>query len=853
MFQGSEHVADFDQHLDAAGAISNGWTWFDYTGFVIDVPREALALALFQESDRMGWLLGSLDKNKFNVQRDVVLNEKRQHENQPYGLTSYVLLEEIFPAGHPYRHDTIGFSKDLRMASLSDAHTWFRSYYSPNNAVLVLWGNTDVRSARAAVEKWFGSIPRGPSVIPVVGGPVDLPEPRNREIVDMVPLLRLQRVWSGPPLQDPDAAALVVGLRALAGMKSSRLDRTLVRNKGLADSVSAYIGLHQLASVIDIQMDVQHGINRGEAEVALNSELNRFLREGPTQSEVQRAITNLIAGLLYYLDDNRHTLMAQGWVEADDPSFWIDHPNQIAAVTPERAAAALRRWLKRPGLSLTTVPGKRKDDGEPVPKELNNIDSRAQPDTQAGGKPSAASTRRTSPAVLPALAPLAFAEVQRTVLSNGIPVALVRRSMSPTVQVNLSFAGGYAVDAIETPGTMHVLLSSMPEGTIERDAESLFDANDQLGASITTDITRDFSQVQLSALTPNLGPSLTLLAGVVRHPAFRPEAVQRIKQQQQAALLKALQDPTSLAYRKSRVMVYGSAHPYGVPDSLGTVASIEKLTPEMLRSAHSRWYRPDLARVTVVGDIEMNQLQPLLEQSFGSWSVPKSTPPSVLLPDVPPHPARLLLVDRPGSTQSIVVAAKALPLRGTENGYESLELANEVLGAGFTSRINTILREKKGWTYGAYSGLAINVGPLAFSITAPVQSDRTADTIRTIMAEMDAFATDSGVRPQELQRVGEGNIQKLASFYRSNLLVLEQILKNDQLQRPSDYTRQLPAILRAIKTEEINQAARRYLHPEGLQFVVVGDRSAVEPQLRGLNLPIEIVPADTTKPMPPSH
>ncbi len=844
MFQGSEHVSNFVQPLEAVGARLNGWTWFDYTGYVIDAPREALGLALFQESDRMGWLLGALNKKKFEVQRDVVLNEKRQYENRPHGLTGYVLQEEIFPAGHPYRHDTIGFARDLRAANLNDAYSWFRSYYSPNNAVLVLWGNIDVSTARVAVEKWFGSIPRGPAVKPVVAGPVDLPAPRNREIRDKVALLRLQRVWSGPPLQDPDGAALEVGLRALGGMKSSQMERTLVRAERLADGVMASIERQQLASMINVQMDVRHGINRVQAEAALDAELSRFLREGPAPSEVERAITSLIAERLYSLDEERHTLMAEGWVQAGDPSFWIEHDlRRIAAVSPEMATAALRRWLKRPRLSLTTIPGERKANGEPVPAEQRHNDSLAKTETQAGGKPSSPSTKRTSPAVLPA-GPLGFTQVQRTVLSNGIPVALVRRSVSPTVQVSLSFAGGYAADAMETPGMMHLMLSSMPEGTIERDAEALIAANDQLGASITTDISRDFSRLQLSALIPNLGPSLTLLADVVRHPAFRSDAVQRLKQQQQAALLKALQDPMALAYRKSRVMVYGSAHPYGVPDSLGTEASIERLTPEGLRSAHSRWYRPDLARVTVVGDIEMEQLQPLLEKSFGSWPVPQSTPPTVLLPDVPLRPTRLLLVDRPGAAQSVVVAAKALPLRGTDQSHESLELANDVLGAGFLSRINTTLREKKGWTYGARSSLPASFGPLALAITAPIQSDRTADTIRTLMAEMREFATDSGVRPEELQRVREGKVQRLATLYRSNREILDQVQMNDMLRRPADYLGQLAAILRAINAEAINQAAGLYLHPEGLQFVIVGDRAAVETQLRGLNLPIEIVPSD---------
>ncbi|MFN5903784.1 MAG: M16 family metallopeptidase, partial [Novosphingobium sp.] len=284
MFGGSENVENFDVPLEAAGSTStNGSTWYDRTNYVQTVPKGALDLALFMESDRMGHLLGAVTQDKLDKQRGVVQNEKRQGDNEPYGLVEYLIGEGLFPVGHPYRHSTIGSMADLDAASIADVRKWFIDNYGPNNVVLALSGDIDVATAKAAVQKWYGDIPRGPAVRKVEAGPVTLAAPIRREMTDQVPVTRIYRVWSGPGLNDTDAQALDAGMRVLGGLSSSRLDNALVRSEQLAVSVTASVWQFEQTSFLQATMDVKPGVDRAKAEARLDQLIAEMMEKGPTE------------------------------------------------------------------------------------------------------------------------------------------------------------------------------------------------------------------------------------------------------------------------------------------------------------------------------------------------------------------------------------------------------------------------------------------------------------------------------------------------------------------------------------------------------------------------------------------
>jgi predicted Zn-dependent peptidase len=849
-FGGSENVPHFDKPLEAAGSTTtNGSTWYDRTNYVETVPKGALDLALFVESDRMGHLLGAVTQDKLDKQRSVVQNEKRQGDNEPYGLVDYAIGDGLFPVGHPYRHSAIGSMADLDAATLGDVRAWFRDHYGPNNAVLALAGDIDVATARPLVEKWFGAIPRGPEVHKIDAAPVTLPAPAKREMADQVPVTRLTRNWSGPGLNDNDAVALQIGMHILGGLASSRLDNALVRGEQLAVAVTASAQTFEQVSFLQATMDVKPGVDRAKAEARFDQVLAQFIAEGPSEDEVRRAATSILSSQIGALEEvggfyGKGATLAEGQLYSGDPAKYKDELARMAALTPAQIRAAMQRWLNRPAFALAVVPGDRTEKGEamggwgdegtaPPPR----------PDPRKPVPALATAPARTMPPVAP-VADLAFPAVERAKLSNGIPVALARRTAIPKVIVSLAFDAGYAADALDTPGTQGLMLAMLDEGTTSRDATRIAEEQERLGAAISTSGGIDTSSVTLTALTANLAPSLTLMADIARNPAFATSEVDRVKDQRQAELAQTLSTPRSLAIRETTKVLFGS-HPYAQPgDGLGDAAALAALTPAALRAAHDKWLRPDLARITVTGDIAMADLLPLLEKAYGGWQDPATPKPVKPLDAAVPTPQpRIVVIDRPNSPQSVIVAARVLGITGRTPDMEALDLANEVLGGGFLSRLNEDLREQKGWSYGVYSGVRSPVGPRSFSVVAPVQADKTGAAILAIRADIKAFLGAKPVEPEELNRVTDGNIRGLPNRFESNADVLSAIAANDLLQRPDNYYATLATRYRAIDAKALDGAARNWLQPDALVFVVVGDRKQVEPQLKGLGLPVEFISA----------
>ncbi|MDE2620789.1 MAG: insulinase family protein, partial [Sphingomonadales bacterium] len=549
--------------------------------------------------------------------------------------------------------------------------------------------------------------------------------------------------------------------------------------------------------------------------------------------------------------------LAEGALYSNNPAKYREDLATLAALTPEAVRNALRQWLGRPAFTLAVVPGERTERGEQMGgwgDEATTAPAKpaARKAGAAAGKPAATRPAALKPGprrALPDIAPvgeLAFPAVERATLANGIRVTLARRTAVPKVLVNLSFDAGTAADRLDTPGTQATMLALLDEGTTTRSATAIAEEQERLGASIAAATGLDASAITLDALSANLAPSLALMADIVRNPRFAPEDVARVKDQRLAQLAQAEASPQARAMRVIAPVLFGGVHPYGLPaDGLGTRPSLAALTPEALRAAHGRWLRPDLARITVVGDVTMAELQPLLEQAFGQWAVPAAPPPAKPLDiALPAGQARVLLVDRPNSPQSFILGGKVLPLSGRDADKEALDLANEVLGNGFLSRLNMDLREDKGWSYGVRSQVTAPVGPRSLLVSAPVQADRTGDALKLLLADMRALPATRPVEPGELARVTDGNIRGLPNRFETNAAVLQAVIQNERLGRPDNYQRSLPERYRRIDAAALNAAARTWLQPEAMTVVIVGDRKLVEPQLKDIGLPVEVVPTN---------
>ncbi len=846
MFTGSENVENFDIPLEGAGSTpTNGSTWFDRTNYVETVPTSALDLALMMEADRMGYLLGAVSQERLDRQRGVVQNEKRQGDNEAGALAEYRVNDVLLPVGHPYRHSTIGSMADLSAASLEDVRDWFRDNYGPNNVVLVLAGDIDVATARASVERWFGDIPRGADVPRIDASPVTLAAPVSEEMTDAVSQLQVSRHWTGPGLNDPDMIPLQVGLHILGGLSTSRLDNAMVSGQDVATRVMASAQAHEQLSFLSAEFYLAPDADRAAAQALFDAEIARMIGEGPTEAEVNRAATQLIAGQIGALEavggfGGKGEVLAEGLLYSGDPAFYRTQLQRVATVTPAQIQAAMQRWLSRPAYTLAIVPGERELDGA-VMGGWGDEAINPPPAPDLGGGITAARTGPARP--LPAVGEvpaLDFPAAERATLANGVAVTLVRRDAVPTVTIALTVNAGSVVDNPAEAGRHELMMNMLTEGTATRGALDILAAQEELGASLSTSAGIDSSQVMLSSLTSNLPQSLDLMADVVLHPAFREEDFGRVQAQRMAEIAEEQTSPGALGGRAMGRALFGDQNPYALASTIGVDDAVASLTAADMVAEHAEWIRPDLATITVVGDITMERLLPLLSNAFGNWAPRNSAPPMRNLDaPVPPARTRLVVIDRPDSPQSVIMLGRLLPLRGTDRGTEALELANEVIGNGFLSRLNNDLRETRGWTYGVRSTVGNRVGRRSFVVSTSVQADRTGDSIRVVLDQLAAFPAVRPVDLVELQRVTDGNIRGLPNRFETNGQVLGALLANDLFDRPDDYQEQLPTIYRAIDASQIDAAARQYLHADDLAIVVVGDRSVIDQQLSALGLTAE--------------
>ncbi|MBA3675838.1 MAG: insulinase family protein [Sphingosinicella sp.] len=856
MFNGSENSpGDYFEPLREIGATDyNGTTWFDRTNYFQTVPRPALERALFLESDRMGHLLGAVTQEKLTNQIGVVQNEKRQGDNDPFGLVEYAQLEALFPEGHPYHHSTIGSMADLDAATLEDVKQWFRDKYGPNNAVLVIAGDVSAAEARPMVEKYFGDIPRGPVNVPAAAAVPTLAAPKVEVMKDRVANTRIYRNWAVPGLTDPDMIPLEMGATVLGGLASSRLDNELVRKDQSAVSVSASLLPFHRVSLFEVQVNVKPGQDPGAVAERLDRIIADFIATGPTADEVQRVAMREVSGRIQGLEQvggfgGKAVALAEGTLYADDPEFYKKQLLAYGKVTPEDVRGVMQKWLTRPVYTLRVVPGGREAYEEAKgSRGAASQRPRYYREPQPGEQPMAPLPYVENRPMPPVgdISALDLPEIERATLSNGIPIIYSRRDTVPVTRLAVEFNAGTAADPSGALGTQALALNLLEEGTTSRNSIQIAEEQERLGASINPGASLDRTAVTMTALTPVLGASLDLMADIVRNPAFEPSEVERLRAQQIAQIAQELTQPAGLAGRTLAPLLYGPNHPYGRPTSgLGTPQVLKSLSRDDLIRFHQGWIRPDNASIFAVSDLPLAELVPLLEARFGNWTSPAAAKGTKNFAATPPAPrSRIVIIDRPQSPQSLIVAGTVLPVRGTED-LLTLTAANEILGGSFLARINMDLRETKGWSYGSSSGIGLREDLVPYVINAPVQADKTGPAIQAVIDQIKGFTTSNGVTPAELQRIINGNTRQLAGQFETSGALLGSLRSNALYRRPDNYWEMIADRYRGMTAQVLDQRARQMIDPSKIVWVVVGDAATVRPQLLPLGLPIEVVSAQS--------
>ena len=843
MFNGSENAPnDYFQYLSEMGATDyNGTTWFDRTNYFQTVPRPALERALWLESDRMGYLLGAVTQEKLDNQRGVVQNEKRQGDNQPGGLVFYDVLKTLFPDGHPYQHEAIGSMADLDSASMEDVRQWFRDNYGPNNATLVLAGDISPAEARPLVEKWFGTIARGPVNEPAQAEVPTLAKAERKLFKDQVAAASITRYWPVEGITGADRIALDVGTAILGGLASSRLDEVLVRSDQLAVSVSAGNSAFQRVGILSVGATVKDGVELATLEARLDDVLARMIAEGPTEDEVRRAVTSNLARTIRGLEQvggfvGKAQTLAEGAVLAGETDFYAREFETLASITPADVQAAMKKWMTRPALTVVLEPGERDaqyEEAASVATEGENASER-----DRGAETITVSLERPAPPIN-SVPRLDFPDLQRATLANGMQVTYARRDAVPATYVTMSFNAGSAADPTDMQGLQSLTMGLFEEGTLALSAQDIAEERERLGVSISAGGTADRSSFTLSALSANLAPSLDLFRQVIREPAFDEEDLARVKAQTVTRIRAQMRSPQGIATRAIGTELFGPAAPYG---GVSTIAGISAITREDLVAFKDSWIRPDNGEVFVISDRPLGEIVGALNAAFGNWSAPataKATKDFSKLGASQPGGNRIVLINRPNSPQSFILGAQRAELDARDPAWVDFTNANNALGGNFLARLNMNLRETKGWSYGVRGAPQTYENAVVYAISGGVQADRTGDSVAEMIRETREFLTTSGVTQEELKRNVAAEIGELPGSFETSPAVLGAMQSLALYGRPDDYYETLVDRYSAQTREALDSAARAALDVEDFVWVVVGDAAKVRPQLEALGLPID--------------
>jgi zinc protease len=756
-----------------------------------------------------------MDQAKLDNQREVVKNERRQTlENEPYGVAEEALLEALYPAGHPYRHPIIGSMEDLDRATLEDVKGFFSRYYTPNNASLCVAGDIDPAEAMALVEKYFGAVPKGPIVSPVRPDVPVLARPVRVEVEDRVQLERLYLQWPAACQLTQDDAALAVLAYVLTVGKDSRLVRRLQVESDLAQSLYAYQGSGEVSSVFTVVATAQPGRDLAELERVAWEELDRVRSAGVEAWEVRAAVDSLKTKLVKRME------MVGGFGGVSDMLNYYQTftgepdglPRDLAryeAVTPDRVREVALRWLHPDRYTQVTV--------RPARDKVESAPRAAMPGAAAPG-----AFRLPRP--------------ERRKLDNGLEVCVLPQDNIPLVSVQAAVRAGGIADPAERPGLAQFTAALLDEAAAGMGPLELAKRQKELATSLATGLDYEQASFGLTLLSDHFDGGLALLADVLLRPDLRPQDVERLRKEHLANLARKLDEPQELGDRALRDRLFGAGTPYGHPLD-GTRASLEALLREEARAFYERRYRTSDTLLVIVGDVSPEEAFAAAGSAFGPWRGDDGV--QVGEEGRGAGRAGLFLVDKPGAPQSYLTAA-APALSRLDPDYPSFVVFNAVLGGQFTSRINMNLREDKGYTYGARSYLEPKRGVLPWVLCTSVQTDKTLESVREILAELDRILSGHPVSEQEFENARNNLVLRYPQGFETQAQLADGLSSLWVYGLSEDYHERMLSALQSLTLHDVREAGRRHLVPERLVWVVVGDRAKIEAPVAeaGLGAPV---------------
>jgi len=825
MFNGSEHhKTDYFKAVDKVGATDlNGTTSNDRTNYFETVPTSSLDQILWLESDRMGYMVNAIDQKTLDEQRGVVQNEKRQGENAPYGRTEDAICKATYPAGHPYSWTVIGSMEDLNAASLDDVKEWFKTYYGPNNAVLVIAGDIKTEEALEKVKKYFGGLQAGPPVTKFTSWPAKRIGTQREVMQDRVPQSRLYMVWNMPEDGSRDANMLDIASSVLAGGKTSRLYKRLVYTDQIASNVYAWAGTNEIGGQFQIIATAKPGVELSKIEEVINEEMNKFLKDGPTEQELEKVKAKTYSYFVQGFErvggfGGKSDILATYQTYYNNPDYYKVVLQQQMDATPADVKKVANDWLTDGVYILSVVPF-------------------------TDPKPTTADADRTKLPELDTPPTPTFPSFQRATLSNGMNIILAERHAIPALNMELQFNAGTAADIFAKPGTAKLFGSVLDEGTKTRSSMEISEEMESLGSRMGAGSSLDRTYLYLNTLKGNLDKSFAVFTDVLLNPTFPEKEFDRLRKDQLVSIKQEQARPNSIAFRVLPQFLYGSSHPYSNPlTGSGYESSVSSITRDDLVKFYKDWITPNNATLIVVGDITMSELKPKLEAAFKDWKKgtnPKKQIATVALPAKP----TIYFINRPQAQQSVVMAANLAPEANKMNDA-AVDLANSIIGGEFTSRINMNIREDKHWSYGARTFVFETAAQQPFIATTSVQSDKTKETIQEIEKELTGFTGGNPATTEEFSTNQNNKLLQIPGTYETGDAVLNTISKIVANNLKDTYPQDNAKNLKNAKLTDIQQVAKTIIKPNQLTWVVVGDKDKVLDSVKSLGYDVKLVDAD---------
>ncbi|EKO3907333.1 insulinase family protein [Vibrio fluvialis] len=845
MFQGSKHVGD-QQHfriITEAGGSLNGTTNRDRTNYYETVPSNQLEKVLWLESDRMGFLLDAVSQRKFEIQRDTVKNERAQnYDNRPYGLIWEKMSEAIYPEGHPYSWQTIGYVQDLDRVDVNDLKAFFLRWYGPNNAVLTIGGDIDVDKTLAWVSKYFGSIPKGPEVDNAPKQPASLPQDRFITLQDRIQQPMVVIGWPTAYRGAEDQASLDALAKVLGSGSNSLLYQNLVKTQKAVDA-GAFQDCAELACTFYVYAMAPSG-DKAQLKPLyheLMQTLQQFKQSGVDKARLDQINGMAEANAVFALESvqGKVTQLASNQTFYGQPDRIETQLAELRAVSPQSVSQVFNQYLDgQHKVTLSVVPkgqtqlAVQADNFTPpervVPEYHKISDSdlhyRAVKDNfDRSLMPKVAEAVQ---AHMPPLYDIYF--------DNGAELLGTQTTETPTVLVEIKLPAGERHVVPGKEGLANLTAAMLEEGSTTRGVEQIQAQLDKLGSQVSVNANAYSTSIVISSLKKNLAETMNVVEEVLFKPGFRKEDFNRIKQQMIQGVVYQHQQPSWLASQATRQVLFGDSIFARASD--GTEASIAALTLDDVKNFYRKYYTPHGAQIVVVGDIGKREVRKQL-QFFANWHGEASP---LLRPQVVPNLGgqKIYLVDKPGAPQTIVrLVRRGLPFDATGELYLS-QLANFNLAGNFNSRINQNLREDKGYTYGASSYFVSNreVGGIVFN--AQVRADSTVPSIIEMEKEMDRFSKQ-GMTNEEMKflRLAVGQQDALSYETPSQKAQLLSSILTYSLDK--DYLQQRNDIVKSVDKSTLNELAAKWFVPADYQIIVVGDAKSLKPQLEKLTIPVE--------------